>query len=343
MAKNARDEVFGEQRHALVVANTTLAICAVVVGFLALAWFAAPFFWWADVMTLFQPLYAIPAAVLLLISLALRLKLVSAALALALGSMLVILLSPPTRVAAPLLTPSRVVTVATFNVLHQNRRYDDLDRWLRQTRPDIVGLQEVSWNWLGVLQKLHDVYPYSARIASPELVQQQPHGGIELLSRYPILSAEVYAPLGADRLMVSAIVSIEGRPVNVMVLHADTLRARDAWSLRNLYLKTLGQWLGWGLANEGRAHTSDRIVVGDLNTTRWSPHFLGFLRAAKLYDADYSLIPQATRILSKPGRYVFGSPIDHVLTSRGVRSMGCVVGADLGSDHRPLTCRLGLP
>lgn len=343
MAKEAGDGAFEDQRHGLALANTLLAFCAVGIGFVALAWFAAPFFWWADVMTLFQPLYTIPAAVLLLVSLALRLRLVSGALALALGSMLVILLSPPTRVASPLLEPSRVVSVTTFNVLHENKRYSDVARWLRNTQPDIVGLQEVSWRWLDLLATLRDVYPYSARVTSPELVQQQPHGGIELLSRYPILSVEVYAPLGADRLMVSAIVDIKGRPVNVMVLHADTIRDRDAWSLRNLYLRTLGQWLGWGLANEGRAHVSDRIVVGDLNATRWSPHLLGFLRAARLYDADRSVIPHATRILFKPGQHTFGSPIDHVLTSGGLRSMGCKIGPDLGSDHRPLTCRLGLP
>jgi endonuclease/exonuclease/phosphatase (EEP) superfamily protein YafD len=81
-----------------------------------------------------------------------------------------------------------------------------------------------------------------------------------------------------------------------------------------------------------------RVVVGDLNAVTWSP-LMGEAARAGLVEAG--LGPQATW---SPGRLplILGLPIDHAFAGGGAQAYARI-GADVGSDHRPLVIDVALP
>jgi endonuclease/exonuclease/phosphatase (EEP) superfamily protein YafD len=76
-----------------------------------------------------------------------------------------------------------------------------------------------------------------------------------------------------------------------------------------------------------------RILAGDLNVTSWSPFFKDWLRESGLHDSRLGFGVQATWPTTSP---LFLIPLDHVLVSPDIQVMQRQVGADVGSDHRPV-------
>jgi endonuclease/exonuclease/phosphatase (EEP) superfamily protein YafD len=81
------------------------------------------------------------------------------------------------------------------------------------------------------------------------------------------------------------------------------------------------------------------LVVGDLNTTDFSPCFRDFLKASGLQDSR-----QGRGIQASWGPFpLLEIAIDHCLTAPEIAVMQRRVGPHLGSDHRPVIIDLRLP
>jgi endonuclease/exonuclease/phosphatase (EEP) superfamily protein YafD len=78
-----------------------------------------------------------------------------------------------------------------------------------------------------------------------------------------------------------------------------------------------------------------KIVVGDLNITRWSPLYAQLTDVAGVRDGQEGFGLGASWP-SVFGRWL-GIPIDQTLVSSGVRVVHRAVGPNLGSDHLPVT------
>ena len=81
------------------------------------------------------------------------------------------------------------------------------------------------------------------------------------------------------------------------------------------------------------------IVMGDLNTTPWSPAF-DLLTGLGLRDSG---LGRGWRPTWPAALGVAGIPIDHVVVSPRLEVRSHALGPDLGSDHRPLLVELRLP
>jgi endonuclease/exonuclease/phosphatase (EEP) superfamily protein YafD len=204
-------------------------------------------------------------------------------------------------------------------------------KWLRQTRPDIVALQELpdTPTWIAALASLKQDYPY--------IVGLIPHSGrlglsdLRILSRHPARLDEV-RKLG-DRWSLVTEVDLPHGPVEVVTGHPNTPRAAAGWMSRNAFLALLPATIA--------AHAQpSRIYLGDMNLTSWSPAFATFIAAARLKNADRSFLPAASRIVAHAGPLAFGSPIDHILATGDWKTGGCHTGPELGSDHVPVICDL---
>ena len=75
------------------------------------------------------------------------------------------------------------------------------------------------------------------------------------------------------------------------------------------------------------------MVVGDLNTSPWSPVFHDLLRASGLRDgrAGHGIQPTWPSLFP-----LLWTPIDHCLVSRGLIVQRFQRGPYVGSDHFPL-------
>ncbi|WP_421736132.1 endonuclease/exonuclease/phosphatase family protein [Caulobacter sp.] len=320
-----------------VTVLVTLSCLLVILAAFSMSWVAAAWVWSADLVTLFQPWLVIAAGALMFACLIARTRLLLIA-SIILSANVLVMAAPWLRSLDRPPHTGRVLTVATFNILYNNTDVRPFLLWARRSTPDLIAVQEVADPWGAAFETLKDTHPYSARV-----VAHLSYAPIDLLSRYPIKSAEYYW-IDQNRVALTAIVNVDGQDIESTILHPPSPRDPDLWRERNYYFMRVATAAGW--AGHGPPPPSARMVrlaLGDFNATRWSPHFQNFLRQTELYDADHSWSPRTTRVLMRYDDWVIGAPIDHVLISRGVRSLGCQAGPFLGSDHLPLTCRLEYP
>jgi endonuclease/exonuclease/phosphatase (EEP) superfamily protein YafD len=83
-----------------------------------------------------------------------------------------------------------------------------------------------------------------------------------------------------------------------------------------------------------RATEGTKFLIGDLNTSMWSPYFADLVKGSGLRDAraGFGLIPS----WPMPLPAFLQIPIDHCLVSDDVVVKGIKTGQRTGSDHRPL-------
>jgi endonuclease/exonuclease/phosphatase (EEP) superfamily protein YafD len=100
-------------------------------------------------------------------------------------------------------------------------------------------------------------------------------------------------------------------------------------SLRNDQLRAIAKFL--------QGVEGSRLVMGDLNTTSWSPHFRDLLAATGLVDSRRGRGMQPTWTAF---RGLVRLPLDHVLVSPDITVTARRVGPPIGSDHLPVIVEL---
>lgn len=81
------------------------------------------------------------------------------------------------------------------------------------------------------------------------------------------------------------------------------------------------------------------VLLGDLNTTPWSPHYARLLDNTGLKDAAPGIGWVNTWLSALPG---LGLRLDHILVGPRVAVRSYKVGPNIGSDHRPVIARLSV-
>jgi len=218
----------------------------------------------------------------------------------------------------------RALSVMVLNVNRDNLDADAVQDAIREARPDVVGLIEVSARWRGaVIEPLKDLYPHQ-KVATDESMF-----GLALLSRTPLRDAELIAPGGGGFPAVRARVEGQGgREVTILLVHPPPPILPSLASANEAQLVALTDVvLGAG----------ERVVLmGDLNATPWSPPFQKLVAAGGLHDSRVGVGVHPTWPAAVP---LAGLPLDHVLV-RGLGVASRRVGPDVGSDHLPVHVEL---
>lgn len=206
------------------------------------------------------------------------------------------------------------------NVLGSNKNHAALIEAVKEANPDIIVLQEFTEDWWSHTQVLNSDYPYYKAVPKPK------GSSMALFSRYPLEEVEVLTLDASTYLALSARVNIAGTPVSILSLHPPTPVRTDKFLNRNEQFTRAASIL--------RAMTGTRFLIGDLNTTMWSPYFMDLVRESGLRDArrGYGLRPS----WPMPLPAFLQIPIDHCLVSDDVVVEGIRTGRRTESDHRPL-------
>ena len=205
-------------------------------------------------------------------------------------------------------------------------------RFVRDTRPDLVVIQEAVPGWHAAVEKLAARFPYIA----PANWRREPQN--ILLSKFPILSAQVRHPGPTYFNYLQAQLRIAGKPVTVLAVHPPTPLNRTLTAIHRSHFAAY---------RAAVAQASGPVIIaGDFNLTPWSPRFRTFLARTKLTVADPGLawprtFPARTRYTASD-RFVPGIPIDHILLSRHFAVKHVRRGPFVGSDHYPLVADLVL-
>jgi len=214
--------------------------------------------------------------------------------------------------------------VMLANVYEANRDYAALISSVNEAKPDIVVLQEVTEAWGDQLQTLEANYPYIKSVPRPR------GSGMALLSRYPLTDSEVLTLDSSTHVAILARIQVQTSSVTVLSLHPTTPISPFKFSNRNQQFSQASSLL--------RGIKGPRILVGDLNTTMWSPYFRRLLEDSGLQDARQGFGLRAT--WPNPFPRFLQIPIDHCLVSDDVEVVSVRTGVRTGSDHRPLVVDL---
>ena len=229
-----------------------------------------------------------------------------------------------------------VITVATYNTLSALSDPQRVVDVIADLDADVIGLQEFGPAQADLIAaQLADTYPYQA------LYPGLPLPGVGLLSRYPILEAEVILPYPDSMWDLRAVLDINGTTTVVYVVHPpppknnlspvhynNERRDSEITILLNDYI---------------RHETGPVLVMGDFNATdqsriyhdldavlddafREAGHGMGFTYPANLRNW-FRLIPLVR--------------IDYVWYSAHFAALDAWTGSDSGSaDHLPVVAKL---
>ena len=220
------------------------------------------------------------------------------------------------------------VRVLVFNVLHDNKRYQNAINLVKNRSVDIAAFLEATPPWDTELLAIKDVLPYHF---SAEKIQ------IEVYSRFPLNNPSIKR-YGAYRGLVSFQVSVNQSNFIFVATHAypQLFFGDVGWQNRN-------QQLEQGLGSEFQKSNQPVIIGGDLNVTMWSPYYRSMIANSSLQNArqGFGILP--TFSVYFPQIPWLAIPLDHFLVSEGVVVTNMETGRNIGSDHLPILMDVLIP
>jgi endonuclease/exonuclease/phosphatase (EEP) superfamily protein YafD len=211
-----------------------------------------------------------------------------------------------------------------------NRRYDLLIAQARAERPDVLVIQECTPQWWANLQPLRAEYPHT------QAVVQFGGGGMAVLSRFPLANAETRKVDESTHKIITADVLAGSVAVKLLALHLRTPTTPRGFVFRN-------SQLAWAAAYMNR-QPGPKLLIGDLNTTPFSPYFRDFEQSTGLRNVrrGWGLLPSWSpwRVSSFAAPSFLSIPIDHCLVSEEIKVARARLGRPVGSDHLPLIVEL---
>lgn len=305
--------------------NRALSVAALAACLVTAASFLARGSWLLELLTHFRFQLALGSMVLLLCALVRRRLLTAALAALAAAAnaaplMPYVLPGPAEAEAAGV--PLRLMSA---NVHYRNADYAALLEEVRRQDPDVLGLMEVDQAWLDGLSALESEYRYT--VLRPE----EGAYGLALYSNLPIrrLPQSPYVEDGFQTAVAVELATADG-PLTLVLAHVRAPTSPAKAKLRNAQFGELAEMLRLD-GNEAK------VLMGDLNTTPWSPYYRQLAATTEMQSAalGYGYQP------SWPSGFsLLKIPIDHCLVSGALRVAGFRTGPDFGSDHLPIVVDL---
>lgn len=300
-----------------------VVVLAALVGLTTLAGFLGGLWWRFDQLASVRPQLAVVLLLLAVVLVVARRRL-AAALAGTVALAALVTVAPlfvPVDAGTP--TGDRV-RVLSFNLLSTNDRYDDVIRYIRRIRPDVVFLHEASLPWEEAVTEA-DLGLEVVVTRSPDLI----FGTLVLAPPGAVVEGFGFS-VGEPRAVAVRLETEGGTPVDVLGIHPLAPTSAGRAALRDAQLAYAGEW-----AAERRERA---IVVGDFNAAPWSHGFRRLLGGSGMVDSERGFGFQPSFPSGFP--FVLRIPIDHLLHSDGLEVVDRRLGPDLGSDHLPLVVDL---
>ena len=206
-----------------------------------------------------------------------------------------------------------------INVNASNREHGTVLDLINKQDPDIIVINEVNNRWMNELSGLAKDYPH---------FKIHPRGGcfgIALFSKILATNSDVVITGDPGLPTVIATLDVDGRRLKIIGVHTLPPKFRASSRHRNHQLKELA-----GMASLEKGPV---MLLGDLNTTSWSPYFKDLVNESGLKDSRKGFGLQNTWPSFLP---YFGIAIDHILHSEGIKIVNHEIGPNIGSDHFPV-------
>lgn len=218
--------------------------------------------------------------------------------------------------------------VLSMNVLASNDDYERIRKAIEARNPDVLVVIELTPEGARELESIHGDFPHRVLEPSPG------NFGIGLFSRLPLVAREVIQLGPAELPSIEVRLEVGGRLVTLLATHPLPPTSAANARARNEQLEAVGE--------RCREMDTPVVLIGDLNTTPWSPVF-GRLKGEGFQALRDTLAARGWQpTWPAPLRFA-GIPIDHCLVSREWRVAERATGPAVGGDHLPLFVDLRLP
>ena len=296
-------------------------LAVLILAVLTAGGFAGALWWALDLFSHFRLQYVATAALLAVAFLLMRDRRF-ALLATAVGAINMV------PVAMLFGEPAATATVATgsslrilsLNVLDFNQQYDRVLAYALRERPDVLILVELTPAWTARLGDLAPEYPHRwVEDGSGE-------GGIAMMSRRAPARAEAVTLEGGDAPSYLLTFDAPEGSMSVLGTQLEPPLGPGRSRQRNQRLSALARF--------ARDWRGPLAIVGDLNTSPFSPHFHKLLRDGGLRRCAQGggLVPTWPSLF--PPLWI---QLDHCLANNGVQSWDLRAGEYVGSDHFPIS------
>ena len=236
------------------------------------------------------------------------------------------------------------IRILSMNLNHNNSSYKKAKLLIRKTQPSILILQELSTSWENGLRETLAQFPYSEKFS--ENTENTMYGIDFMLPNFLIptekLFIGLYSHLPFERIMID---QPDDFPISYI---------RGSFKLKEIFFTLFGVHLTSpvgkyrtdlrnkqlaSLAEEIQKNNQPTVVVGSFNMTPWSSSYEEFIQKARLRDTRKGLGVYPTWLAQFPPLSI---PIDHGLTSNGIKVGSFSLGNSFGSDHLPIILDLSV-
>jgi endonuclease/exonuclease/phosphatase (EEP) superfamily protein YafD len=229
---------------------------------------------------------------------------------------------------ADLTQPHYSMKILFANVEDANENFSELISYVVEENPQVLIIQEATESWIDRLTVLQERFPYAKALPRPRSV------GIALYSRMPVERFDVIA-LGSRRIPgLFARLNGGGGVLSVVTVHPRPPLRRHDFRQRNEQLRETAAMV--------QALPAPKILVGDLNTSLWSPYYARLIRHTGLTNARQGFGVRPTWPAWMPWPFL-RIPIDHCLVSPDIGVLKMRTGRNIGSDHLPIVVDLVIP
>ncbi|MBE9225488.1 endonuclease/exonuclease/phosphatase family protein [Phormidium sp. LEGE 05292] len=230
-------------------------------------------------------------------------------------------------------TPGKPMRVLFFNLNIQNNQDNQIVNVIQSNRPDLALLAEVDESTFKILNiNLKDTLPYTFK---------SPGGGLAVFSRFPFTDIKADRLNGQGNHNIIASLEVNKQQIKFIGIHPLVPITYDNFLRRNSQLAAVSDYI--------QKQNQPLILVGDLNTTPWSPYYRQLINKTKLYNTQlgFGLLPtwpRSSTHVRLPSWLIplVNIPLDHCLVSQqfGVRQI--YTGRNANSDHASLIIDLVL-
>ncbi|MGB3670974.1 MAG: endonuclease/exonuclease/phosphatase family protein [Phormidesmis sp.] len=230
---------------------------------------------------------------------------------------------------APDYRPDYRVMSTNLNIANSNAA--EVIKLTETEQPDLALFIEVNDSMAQQLETLKTFLPYS----SNQLTPYQPR--TVLYSKDPIIDLEIRKFDTNNAVNLTAHIQTKNQRLSIVAIHPLPPLNREFLNSRNKVFRAVSDYV--------QPQTDPVVLIGDFNTTMWSPsyrmlaHKTGLKNTRKglgilpTWPANTSYLPiPKLGILTKP----FQIPIDQCLASPSLRALSMHTGPDVGSDHLPI-------
>ena len=214
--------------------------------------------------------------------------------------------------------------LVSINLLSSNTDIDLVKKYILEEDPDALVLMELTPAWEAQLNTITINSKYK------KLVARTDNFGIAILTKYPMKSSVEYFAESTKPSIVADL-KIENEKLTLVASHPVPPLGQDAFESRNQQLLSI-------IKNKDR-FSKHMVIAGDFNTSSFSNHFRK-LTSGDLKDSriGFGLLP------TWPADYpLLQTTLDHILVSEQIKVIERSTGPSIGSDHLPISIKIGIP